>query len=138
MFIDFLESINSVIGGARENHGYEITCNSIKFWNINEGEEMYVNISNKEFVALIEPLKQDFIKEFSNYEKEVNLIILKILRKNTFLEYNTTKLEKLFLKELERFYRNYGSEWKIDDFSNKIKNNKEKLEKILTYLFKST
>lgn len=45
-----------------------------------------------------------------------------------------SKLEKQFIKELEWFYRNYGNEWSLDDFSNKIKNNKDKLKNTLVYL----
>jgi len=48
--------------------------------------------------------------------------------------YNFTRLEQRFLDELERYYRYYGNEWTLDDFSNRIKNNKQKLEKVLIYL----
>ncbi|WP_435262403.1 hypothetical protein [Tenacibaculum sp. nBUS_03] len=133
-FLEFLESINSGIGIAKENHGYEVSPDSIEFWDISNEEESSISISIEEFIDLIDPLKQDFLEEFSGHKDDVNKIILNILKKDSFLKYEFSNLEKTFLKELEWFYRNYGNEWSLDDFSNKIKNNKKKLEKILKFL----
>ena len=133
-FIDFLKSINSGVGVAKEMHGYELESDFIEFWDFSNGEEHSVKINNHEFIDIIKPLQESFIKEFSNYKEDIDEIIFKILDRNIVSENTFSKLEKLFLEELEWFYRNYGNAWNLDDFSNKIKSNKKKLEKILIYL----
>ncbi len=103
----------------------------------------YLKIPTKD---LLEILKQwrDFISNPSlnngrKYMAEINqddvqldVQLLDDKKLNKII--NFSKLEKQFLKELEWFYRNYGNEWSLDDFSNKVRKNKEKLEKLLMYL----
>ncbi|MGG8496759.1 hypothetical protein ACQY1Q_10100 [Tenacibaculum sp. TC6] len=133
-FLEFLEAVSLRRSIGKENHGYEIEQDFIEFWDVSNEIENTVNVTFQEFVEIIEPLKQNFIQEFPINEKEIDEVILKILNKKPIPEKEFSGLEKQFLNELEWFYRNYGNEWSLDDFSNKIKNNKKKLEKTLMYL----
>jgi hypothetical protein len=45
-----------------------------------------------------------------------------------------SKIDKDFLYYLEFFYRNFGSEWTLDEFPNQVKKHKEYLLTVLPKL----
>ncbi|MCH4293141.1 hypothetical protein MJ923_02325 [Shewanella sp. 3B26] len=135
-FLSFLEAVSNGICVVREEHGYELEEGFITFWDASSAIETTISITLQEFIEVLEPLKNSFLDEFPTEKESLNKTTCKI-KNSESLSGIFTNIERQFLKELEWFYRNHGSEWNINDFSTKIKNNKQKLDSILVYLSKN-
>lgn len=130
-FISFISSVKEKRGLAREFHGYEFEGDKIEFWDDSGDIEKIVTINTEDLLDILKPLINSFLQlnpeEKTVFEEVINF-------GTTKLDRNYSNIEKNFLEELEWFFRNYGNQWSISDFSNKIKNNENKLERLLSDL----